>query len=159
MAFIYSPALANHNRNTEVEETISPGPTYVTYPDRIIYNLYETEGRLIKQRSTRNPKERTWVWENYTPTVPRYEDLFWDLFSLQEHIRVENGDSPYVYLKEDVTGFWGAYDDITGKYDGDWVRCRIFLVDRTPADRGGLIRYGSTEVRFTYDDPGLGDIV
>lgn len=148
--FYLSPALENGNRNTSVEIVLDPHPTYVRYGDRIITTRHETEGKLIVQRSTHNPKVKEWVWENYRPNVPRYENQYKTLFGYQQHI-VASG-APYVYLKEEVTGMFGTYNSGTHGIDAAWIRCRIINVDRTIREDGGKLKYPKTIMEFTIDD-------
>jgi len=152
--FSVSAALANHTRDVASEFNLEPRPSFVEYPDRVKHSFRESKGRLIKQRSLRNPDKRSWVWENYREDTPKYNDQYWTLFDMQEHINVQiNSGSPYVYLKEDVTSEGLAkYDIPTGRYIPEWIRCRILLVQRSEKRQGGILVYDRTEVTFTIDD-------
>lgn len=152
--FYLSPALANHTRDTGTEVTLDPHPTYPDYGSRVVMTKHETEAKLIAQRSANNPKLRKWVWENYNPTVPKYEAQYEVLFRHQQHVREDTfGESPYVFLKETVTNVFGLYSSGTGSIDPDWIRCRIINVDRTIRRDGGWLKYPETVVEFTIDDP------
>lgn len=138
---------------------LTPGPTYPDYGERFPYTIQETHGRGVMQRSKKNPKEMRWVWVNYGPTVPRYEDQYWRvLFANQAHLRISRGMSPYLYLMEDTTGNFGRYDTITGTIQPDWVRCTITYVGRTERRDGGNVIYDETEMRFLIDDDTIDEI-
>lgn len=154
-SFYYSPALSNGDRDTGTEITIRPSPTFVDYGPRLRYEIKETQGRLIKQRAPQNPKQKTWVWEGYGPDVPLYETTFADLVRQQEHVRSSAGASPYVYLRETVSGELGNYNSGTGNIDPAWIRCRIISVERTIRKSGGYIRYPQSTLTFTIDDPNM----
>lgn len=158
--FWVCPAKADHTRDTGSEVLLDPSPTYVDYGDRLNYTLHETEGRTIKQRSLKNPKSRKWVWSKYRPDVPRYENQYWTLFNMQEHINYYvNSGSPYVYMKENVTDGLTIYNSGTGRLDSDWIRCRILLVERTPRNEGGPVAFETTEVLFVIDDDTITTVV
>jgi len=151
--FWISPALSNGNRDTGTVYLLSPSPTYVDYGERLVKSVRESEGRAIKQFSLINPKPKSWVWSNYTYSVPLYDAQYALLESLQEHVRTEIASgSAYVYLKETVTGMFGYYSS-SGTLVQDWVRCRILYVDRDIETAGGSVRYPKTELVFTIDDP------
>jgi len=153
-------ANANGTRNVSGVVLLDPKPTYPDYGERLNYTLHETEGRTIKQRSTKNPKVKKWVWSKYGPNVPLYENQYWLLFNMQEHINVYvNSGSPYVFLKENVTDEFAIYNSGLGKMEPDWIRCRILLVQRSVGRDGGMVRYDETEMLFTIDDDSLGIIV
>ena len=113
--FWICPALADGSRDIGNEVLLDPKPTYPEYGERLNYTLHESEGKTIKQRSLRNPKVKKWVWEKYRSDVPKYEDQYWTLFNMQEHILYYvNSGSPYVYLKENVTDGLTIYNSGTG---------------------------------------------
>lgn len=159
MGFWYARSNSNGTRNAATETLILPSPTYPVYSERFPYTIQKSAGRGIRQRVKLNPEEFRWVWENYRPTVPRYESLYWDLFNLQSHILEANGDSPYVWLKEDVTLNFGKYNSTTDRIEPDWVRVVVTYVGRTEPDSGGKIYYPTTELRFTIDDPSITEII
>lgn len=160
MPFWYSPAQPDGSRDTGTEVMILPSPTEPDYEGtRFIYSIRDTDAGGVKQRLRKKSKEKRWVWVNYTPQVPTYETLYNELFALQDHVRTNNGDSPYVYLKEDVTKEFGIYSDSTSEIEPDWIRCIVTYVGRTPAKGGGKIRYDVTELRFILADPDITEII
>lgn len=159
MGFWISGADTNGDYTSANDVTISPGPTHPEYGERFPYSLHETSaGAAVKQKLKKNPKELKWIWAGYGPSVPQYETLYWVLFNNQDHIRVSEGKSPYVYLKEDVTGNFGKYSTTTDKIEAEWVRCIITYVGRKERKGGGQIYYDETEVRFVIADSTITEI-
>lgn len=155
--FWVCPATSGGTRDVGEEILLDPKPTHTDYGDRLNYTLHESEGRVTKQRSLKNPKTKKWVWEKYRPDVPKYEAQYWTLFNMQEHINVYvNSGSPYVYLKENVTDGLTIYNSGTGMLESDWIRCRILVVQRDVRKGGGIVAFENTEVIFTVDDNNIG---
>lgn len=151
--FWMAAANTNHTINSGSIFALDPNPTFPDYGDRLKYSFHESEGKVIKQRSTKNATKKRWVWKNYRPDILKYENQYWTLFNMQEHINVYiNSGSPYVYLKEDVTDGLAEYSIAQSKLVPDWVRCRILLVQRKERQSGGVVVYDETEVIFTIDD-------
>lgn len=159
MAFWICGATTNHTIDLSTEQRLLPGPTYPEYGDRFKYSLHDTDAAPVLQRQKRHTSEAKWVWENYSPIIPRYEDLYWMLFNEQAHIRAEQGKSPYVYLREDVTTNLGKFNPTTNRIEPGYVRCLITYVGRTEDKSGGNIIYATTEMRFVVDDPTISELV
>lgn len=140
------------------ERELVPGPSYPDYTaaaDRFEYTLHKSDsGAVVQQRARGGGAELKWIWQNHGPNVPGYEDLYWDvLFSSQVHVRKMMGKSPYVFLKEDVSGNLGVYDPITREGTADWVRCLVYYAGRTERQQGGPVLFDITELRFVIADP------
>jgi hypothetical protein len=132
---------------------LNPQPTYPEYPDRFPYTVQETSGGAsVRQRAKKQPKEMRWVWADYKPTVPLYENLYWWLFRQQAHIRVADAKNAFMYLKEDVTTNFGTWSSGTGKIEPAYIRVIITYVGRKEDQAGGKVSYTETEVRFVIAD-------
>jgi hypothetical protein len=150
--------IANVDESGDIDEEtafkLEPGPTAVSYPpERISYTTQQSDDRLIKQMSPRNPKERKWIWKGYSPNITAYETQYADLINLQEHVLVYvSSGLPWVYMKDDCTDGMNVYSVASGTLVSQWVRCRILNVSRVPREEGGPLRYETTTITFTVDD-------
>lgn len=159
MGFWICESLPNGTIDLTTETRLMPGPTYPEYPERVPYTLQQTDSAPVIQRQKRPSDEYKWVWENYTPSVPNYETVYWYLFNNQYVVRLKAGKSPYVYLKDNVTGNFGKYNDVSKKIEPAYIKCLITYVGRTESREGGNVRYNTTEVRFIIDDPSIPEVL
>jgi hypothetical protein len=106
MGYHIAIADASGNRVTASERQLSPGPTRVDYPTEAAGSLLETpDGRVIQQQPLKDNRRRSWIWEGYPGWLVTYQDLWSVLESLLSQYRKNYGAAtPYVYVKEDVTG-------------------------------------------------------
>lgn len=104
MAFWICAADANGNRIVGAEEQLSPGPAEVEYPTDPAGVLVETgDGKVVKQQPMHDARRRVWLWHHLPNYLPRYPRLIARLEGLVSRTRVQQGLSPYVYVKEDAT--------------------------------------------------------
>jgi hypothetical protein len=161
MPFWVSESNTDGTINVATERLLVPAPTFPDYgEDRFPYTVQETEGgSSVVQRAKKNPKEMRWVWEKYNPSVALadYNNQYWWFFRQQAHIRIAEGKSPYMYLKEDVTLNFGTWDSGTGRLIGAYIKVLINYVGRTVDREGGNVRYPETEVRFVIADDTITD--
>lgn len=88
------------------EVRLWPQPTDVDYPREPLGVLRETtDNRRTAQRPTIDGRPRAWEWAGYPAgLLPQYDRQWALLRSLDAVARARAGLSPYVYVKEDVTG-------------------------------------------------------
>lgn len=139
------------------ETEISPRPTRVEYPTTPAGQLLETQGgQVIQQQPTRDNRRRAWEWVGYPGWFQRYQDLFAQLEPLRSRYRAEAGLSPYVWLKEDETQEFCRITPVSGTSvtrTFPYFKCRVLGVTRELRKDGGLVRYDTTRVEFTVEDP------
>ena len=106
MPFYVSKANSAGLRLSSADTMLQPGPTYVTYPSAALGTILETaDGSPVMQQPNKDGRVRKWTWVGYRSSVAGYTNL-WDLLlSLRSRSLKQAGAlTPYVYLKEDVTG-------------------------------------------------------
>jgi hypothetical protein len=138
-------------------ETLSPGPTFVEYPESFDNNpVVSQDGNVVVQAPIKDSRPRHWVWQNYKFDIPRYDALYVKLYNLQTKLRV--GASPakseWVFLYEDVTDelstrAWGGTEWTKSPA---WVRVKVFNVTRQIRRSGGKVTYDDTRLSFIIDD-------
>lgn len=156
MSFQYAEADIDGLIDSGTITTLSPGPTYVEYPD----TRFETtvhisaDGNPVTQASMKDSRTRKWIWARYRPIVPRYEDTFNDLLQLHYKLRLNASKSPWVFLKEDVTENFGklVYGGGVWSFTADFIRVKVIDVTQNVAPQGGTVIYGTTELTFVIDD-------
>lgn len=87
------------------EVLLSPAPVAVAYPDEPLGSRTETpDGRLIVQQPAQDARVRSWIWRGYPGYMQSYVAL-WDILEgTRSRLRKAQGGTPYIYLKDDVTG-------------------------------------------------------
>lgn len=104
MAFWVAMQDPKTNPTTE-QVQLAPAPVGVEYPDRLHGDLVETaDGRLIVQQPTNDNRVRSWLWLDYQRGMPGYENLYQMLLALRSVTRVQAGNQPYIWVKDDTTG-------------------------------------------------------
>jgi hypothetical protein len=87
------------------EVLLSPAPTGVIYPDEPLGSRIETpDGRLVVQQPAQDARVRSWVWKGYPGYMQPYVALWNILEGTRSSLRKAQGGTPYVYLRDDVTG-------------------------------------------------------
>ena len=136
---------------------LHPHPITVSYPDTFEKtSLRSKDGNAIVQRGSTDTRIRKWIWPGMTLTVPRYARLFEQLLTLQVSLReqVTPPTSPWVFLKEDVTGNLNKLilSGQTWTEQPDFIRVKVVSVTEKLASKGGNIKYDSVEIAFYIDD-------
>jgi hypothetical protein len=152
----YSDSTGARDPLTEVE--LSPRPARVIYPEESRATMIETTGgSVVVQYQSQDPRTRTWQWENYPADYAAYMTLWSIIQPLASRYRKLAGDqTPYVWLKEDMTGLLGkvSVSGVTVTPTYDWLRCRVTSVLRpTLQDGTSLVRYAATKLVFIVEDP------
>jgi len=89
---------------TSLETQLNPAPTRVEYPNAELGDMVETaDGRVVVQASSRDPRRRVWVWNNFGPEVVTYERQYRWLHQLSSRVRLSLGLSPYIYVLDGTT--------------------------------------------------------
>lgn len=89
------------------------------YPPDALGTFVETsDGILIHQQSSGDPRRRAWVWKDYPYDNEGYKRTYERLSGLRARTRFEQGLSPFVYLLDNVSGQFerlavGSYDATT----------------------------------------------
>lgn len=88
------------------EVRLWPQPTDVDYPAEVLGTLRDTaDSRRTAQRPTVDGRPRAWEWAGYPSGLLVQWDRQWALLrSLDAVERARAGQTPYIYVKEDVTG-------------------------------------------------------
>jgi hypothetical protein len=104
MPFYVASSDSNGNIVSGTLTQLSPGPTYVSYPDKF-YNVVRTakDGSAIIQTPLVDGRPRHWVWKNYKQTVPNYNQLYQQLLQYHYKWRLNAGSSPWVYVQDTET--------------------------------------------------------
>jgi hypothetical protein len=158
MAFQYAEADINGIIDSGTMTTLSPGPTYIEYPDTRFINTTHVsrDGNPVVQAALKDGRIRSWVWARYRPTVPRYDELFEEILQLQAKLRTNEDPvkSEWVFLKEDVTENFGKLNFSGGiwSYVADYMRVKVIDVTQNVASEGGIVRYDITRLTFVIDD-------
>jgi len=158
MPFKIAEATAGGLINSGTIQTLTPGPTYVEYPER--FNVeYKTskDGGVVLQYPPHDARVRNWVWENYKFDVPKYDALYNTLLNLHSKLRLTASPpkSEYVFLYEDVTEEFSplSYGGSTWDESNDFVRVKVIGVTRDVRKAGGKATYDATRLSFVISDP------
>lgn len=101
------------------ERQFIPGPSMLEYPGEFMGTLLETsDGAVIKQQPSMDPRRRSWVWENFPGWFPQYEELWPQLESLLSKFRWEAGLSPFVWLRDTASGEFSRKEKLIGTATG-----------------------------------------
>lgn len=113
MSFWVSLAGLDNNRVTGTDWLLSPAPSSVDYPTEPLGRVVDVpDGRAVVQQPAVDYRRRTWIWERYPSSqagqtypgpVGTYERQYQRLLALRSRHRVEQGLSPYIYVKDTVT--------------------------------------------------------
>ncbi len=136
---------------------LHPHPLTVSYPDTFEKTtLTSRDGQALIQRGSADTRSRKWIWDSATLTTPHYAKLIQQLISLQSSLReTGSGDlSPWVYLKEDVTGDLNklSLSGDTWVEQEDYVRVQVTSVTEKLASKGGNVKYSEVSLTFYIDD-------
>src|SRR5205823_4494620 len=95
-------------------------PIAVDYPPEAGGELLPTaDGRLVQQQPGRDNRKRTWIWRNLPADLAGIDDLWRLLLSLRSRYRLLSGAAtPFVYLKDDLTGELRRRKVVTGTGSG-----------------------------------------
>jgi hypothetical protein len=119
MGFWVATADAAGARVTDSEVELSPAPSEVDYAQEPQGSLVESvDGFVVHQQANRDGRRRSWNWIGYPSDQPGYAPLFSMLEGLRSRYRAELGLSPFVYLKEDVTGVLRSRAQLAGTASG-----------------------------------------
>lgn len=137
---------------------LSPGPTFVTYPERFVNEIKTSkDGFAIVQAPLKDTRPRSWVWKRYRSSIPKYDNLYNQLLNYQYRMRQSAipAKSQWVYLKDTESGNltfkqWNGTKWIEVE---TWVRAKVIQVTQNIAEQGGPAVYETTELRFIIDDP------
>ena len=113
--FWICPADASGNRLVGLEEMLSPAPAEVDYPTEAAGVKQDTsDGRVVLQQPSADPRMRAWVWHNMPAYIPRFKQFVLKLESLRSRTRRQQGLSPYVFLKDSDTEAFRIWDFQSG---------------------------------------------
>lgn len=102
MPFFVSPVDPRVTPGFEV--MLSPAPTVVEYPGEMNGEKVDTpDGRVIIQQPSNDARVRAWLWKGYPGMMPQYEKQYQLMQTFRSRYRQELGQSPYVWLKDNVT--------------------------------------------------------
>jgi hypothetical protein len=105
MGFWIATADTSGARITTSDLELQPGPSLIEYPTDSAGSILDTvDGNAIHQQPSRDGRRRVWVWSGYPHNQAGYLRVWPVLLSLRSRYRAEAGLSPYVFLKEDITG-------------------------------------------------------
>lgn len=98
---------------TDKETQLSPAPTRVEYPNATLGEIVETaDGRVVVQTTNRDPRRRSWVWSNFSPSIELYERQYRWLQQLTARTRRNLGLSPYIYVFDGTTNLLNTYRSV-----------------------------------------------
>lgn len=156
MGFHFAHALETGVIDSGTITNIHPHPITVDYPATFEKTtLKSKDGNAVVQRGSVDTRMRKWIWSGVTLTTPRYAKLFEQLLGLQVSLREQaSSPSPWVYLKEDVTGDLNklTLSGQTWIEQPDYVRVKVISVNEKLASKGGNVKYSSVEMVFYVDD-------
>lgn len=156
MGFQYALADANGLMDSGTIATLSPGPTFTEYPTEQFKTTIHVsvDGNPVTQSFVKDDRPRKWVWQNYRETVPGYTSMYNSLLQLHYKLRLLAGDSPWVFLKEDVTDMFGKYEYAGGtwSFTSGWIRVKVIDVFQEIRQRGGRVVYDTSGITFVIDD-------
>jgi len=134
------------------EIELNPAPSDVDYPEAEAMTITASiEGNPIIQRPMRDGRVRKWIFRGWGKGSEPYETQWNTLQSLTSGHRSQNGQDPYVYLWEDVSGV-GGFDRYDSEGNRVFTRVRIAQANRVPRNGGGPVRYDSTLEFYIADD-------
>ncbi len=86
------------------QRQLFPAPVAVDYPEtRYGEERTTADGQVIVQQPGADARPRSWIWQNYEPTIGPYERQWQFLRSLRSRTRFESGHSPYIYIRDNET--------------------------------------------------------
>src|SRR5690349_1377304 len=104
-AFWIATADANGDRATNSELMLQPGPSLVEYDTEAAGEVVRTDdGVAIQQQPFLDARSRSWVWSGYSMNQAGFQRIWPTVEGLRSRYRKELGLSPYVWIREDVTG-------------------------------------------------------
>lgn len=139
---------------------LSPGPTYVQYPDHFDSVVRTSkDGSIIIQTPSKDSRTRKWVWRNYKTNVPKYTQLYNQLLQFHYKLRIAAGLSPWVYVQDTETGNLTTVSLVAGIWTQTTplLRSKVVQVTQNIAPQSGLPTYGETIFEFYVDDPNFND--
>lgn len=84
---------------------LSPAPVDVNYPGEPAGTRIDTaDGRLIVQQPAADARVREWIWKGYPADFAPYLALWNNLERLRSSLRKDAGASPYIWVKDNITG-------------------------------------------------------
>lgn len=116
MPFYYAFSDSSGNRITSSDTLLSPYPTTVEYPNVKAGQEFETtNGVVIVQQPSKDPRRRAWVWNSYPAWMLAYQTLWNQIYPLRARYRTLYGAAtPYIYLKDTETGLLRRQVTVTG---------------------------------------------
>lgn len=135
--------------------TLSPGPTYVTYPDYFNQQgIVLSDQQVVTQRPGKDGRERIWVWEGYRHNILNYDTWYNQILNLQYDLRENAGLHANVFVKEDVSlGLFKLIESGTvWLREAFFVKVKVIGVSRKVSGRGGETKYDTTSMTFIIDD-------
>lgn len=134
------------------EETLSPGPTDVEYPDFREVNVRRTQdSAAIIQRPLIDTRPRKWIWKRYRQAAPNYETQYDLLRSLEARQRHLDSKDPNVFIWEDESDE-GGFGEMSGP-DEVWTQVKFIQVHRRSQSGGGVVVYDDSWIEFVITDP------
>jgi len=157
MAFQIAEADLNGQLDSGTIATLSPGPTFVRYPERFEHTLHvSVDGNPAIQAPMADGRVRSWVWRRYRYDTPKYEGLYNQLLNLQYSLRLKATPSKneHVFVKEDVTENLSKLNWTGSVWEHltDWVRVKVTNVTQNVAEQGGKVIYEETKMDFVISD-------
>lgn len=157
MPFSVAEANLDGSINSGSISVLTPGPTYVTYPEKFVNEVrFSRDGSAIVQSPLKDGRPRTWVWKRYRSSVPKYDTLYNQLLNYQYKLRetATPPKSPWVWVKDTESGNltykqWNGTKWIEVE---TWVRVKVTSVTQNIAQAGGPAVYEETLFVFTIDD-------
>lgn len=155
MGFHYAEADLNGLIDSGTITDIHPHPVLVDYPETFENtSLTSRDGNALVQHGDSDSRTRQWVWKGYSPDTPGYTRLIDSLLQLQSSLRenLSTPKSPWVFLKEDVTGNLNklVLSGNTWIESVDYVRVKVLSVSEA-ITQSGTVKYDTT-LSFKIDD-------
>lgn len=143
--------------NSGTISQLVPQPTYVDYPDRFTNEIRTSkDGYTIVQAPIKDTRPRSWIWKRYRSSVPKYDNLWNQIFNYQYRVRQNAipAKSPWVYVKDTESGNltfrqWNGTKWIEFE---TWVRVKVTQVTQNVAQQGGPTVWEDTKLTFIIDD-------
>ena len=156
MGFHYAEADLNGLINSGTITDIHPHPLFVDYPNTFEnISFTSKDGNALVQHGDSDGRTRRWVWRGYSTDTPGYAKLVDSLLQLQFSLRESllTVKSPWVFLKEDVTGNLNkvVLSGTTWIESPDYVRVKVLSVSETVRGSGN-VKYDTMELAFKIDD-------
>lgn len=158
MPFFVAEANLDGTISSGTISQLSPGPTYVDYPERFSNEVRTSkDGFAIVQAPIKDTRPRTWTWTRYRSSVPKYDNLYNQLLNYQYRMRQSASPlkSQWVWVKDTESGNL-TYKQWTGTKWIEietWVRVKVTQVTQNVAKQGGMAVYETTDFTFIVDDP------